>query len=270
MLKPFFEAHSIEAITLTCEFDGEVDAHGLTAVKDEASRLKLKYSTRRVARKSVSAAPDNHSSPPEVRGYLFLNKDGEKEKNRFEVINDNAIYTSRSYTNFKSFFADAAFSLKIGYSAFERSGKKLEKVILAYKDQFISNNIEDVLAGVKKDSPYIASACLVKNNFWHSNIGFFDADLLKENETFLNNVKVHHSLITDGNEEDTDDIEVTHALNVETYHVLGVDDFSAENFNENLEIAAFKLRARHKEIITSIISDELATLVNLNKKVVEG
>jgi hypothetical protein len=43
-----------------------------------------------------------------------------------------------------------------------------------------------------------------------------------------------------------------------------------ENFNENLEAAALKLRARHKEIITTIISDELAALVNLNRKVMEG
>lgn len=51
MLKPILDVHSIEAISLTCQYDGEVNSVGLSVIKEEASRLKLKYQSRRVARR---------------------------------------------------------------------------------------------------------------------------------------------------------------------------------------------------------------------------
>ncbi|WP_158238182.1 TIGR04255 family protein [Pseudomonas sp. 382] len=268
MLKPIFEAHSIESISLTCEYDGAVDAHGLSVIKDEGSRLKLKYSARRVARKSANPNAENHSSQPEVKGYLFLNRDGDREKSRFEVINSNCVYTSKNYINFKTFLADAAFSLKIGHEAFSKSGRRLEKIILSYKDQFVTTNSEEVLEGVNPACPYIASACLNQNNFWHSNVGFFSQDFGDET-TLLHNIRIHHSLVKD-NDFDDEDTELTHALIVECHHVLGMSDEDVSDFENTFEDTSNRLRSTHKEMLLEILSADLISAIGLKKEKAEG
>ncbi|MDG9884087.1 TIGR04255 family protein [Pseudomonas sp. GD04058] len=267
MLKPKYEAHSIASISLTCEYDGEVDAHGLTALKDEMSRLKVKYKTRRVARKSNTG---DSTSSAEVRGYMFLNKDGDEEINRFEIISDSSTVTSRSYTSFLSFFAEAAFGLEIAHNSFLKSERKLEKIVLGYKDLFTSDEINDIVLGVNPDSQHLPPACIKKANFWHSNVGFFDEDLAEEDQ-ILHNVRVNHSLVrVNGEDLESIDDEAQHALILETYHILSTHQDSHQPFKEQLENAAYRLRARHKEILNDILAPELANRIGLNKFVAEG
>ena len=81
VLRPIFDAHSIETISLTLEFSGDVDQLGLSVVRDEASRLKVKLPIRRIMRKNSPPSHDSQGTNSEVKGYLFLDKISEKENN---------------------------------------------------------------------------------------------------------------------------------------------------------------------------------------------
>lgn len=267
MLKPVFDAHSIESISLTCEFSGEVDHVGLTVIKDEASRLKVKLPIRRIMRKSIQTAHDAQSPNEEVKGYLFLNKNLERETSRFEIINARAQYTSKAYTNFASFLAEAIFSLGIANTAFQKSGHYIDRLILSYKDEFISDTIDwDIESAINLNTSHIAKICLKRSDFWHSSMGYF-ADNGPDAPLLLHNIRAGHSLlredIINGDNEDSID---KYVFSLELFHVLDITEPDLFNdFANELSVKADYLRSEHKKILTDILSNEMAARIGLTK-----
>lgn len=267
VLKPVFDAHSIESISLTCEFSGDVDHVGLTVIKDEASRLKVKLPIRRIMRRSTQAAHDAQSPSEDVKGYLFLNKHLEKETSRFEIINSRAQYTSRTYTNFASFLADATFSLGIAHAAFLKSGHFMDRLVLSYKDEFVSDVIDwDIESAINVDTSHIAKMCLKRSDFWHSSMGYF-ADNGPDEPLLLHNINAGHSLLREDiiNGDDEESVD-KYLFSLELFHILDImrpalfEDFAKELFDK-----ANYLRTEHKKILTDILSPEMAARIGLLK-----
>lgn len=265
MLKPINSAHSIESISLACEYDGDVSSVGLSLIKEESNRLKLKYQHRRVARRSSQSSDSLSSSGLEVFGYLFISKDGEKEVSKLEIVESGSSATSFAYTSFKSFVADVSFGLVAAHKAFLSSDRRLKKIVLSYRNSFVAENAFDLNSAVRRPNAYVAEACLQKDNFWHSRIGFFSNDPLTY-PMVLHNVSLQHKLLQEQHEIDDGD-EITHRLQIDTHHVHGVDDFvGLEQFEALLEQTAIFLRDKNSEILGSLISDEMISAIGLPRR----
>ncbi|MPQ83836.1 hypothetical protein F0170_07465 [Pseudomonas sp. MAFF 730085] len=266
MLRPIFDAHSIETISLTLEFSGDVDQLGLSVVRDEASRLKVKLPIRRIMRKNSPPSHDSQGTNSEVRGYLFLDKISEKENNRFEIFGAKAQFSSRTYTNFASFLAEADFSLRIAHEAFGKSGHYVDRIILSYKDEFVSDTINwDIDSAINPDTTHIAKACLERNDFWHSAMGYFQ-DTGESEPLLLHNIRAGHSLlredILDGDNESIN----KYLLTLELFHILDImQPEKFESFTTELGEKANYLRVEHKKILSDILSLEMAARIGLNK-----
>lgn len=266
MLKPILDVHSIEAISLTCQYDGEVNSVGLSVIKEEASRLKLKYQSRRVARRGGNHGDSFSSEASDIFGYSFVRKDSGRELGKFELVNDRAVVVSYAYTGFKDFLADVSLGLELAHKAFLRSERKLEKIVLTYKNSLVSNDHQEIDGAVRDRSPYIAAACLEKGNFWHSRIGFFSNDHLTYPLT-LHNIEASHKLLLKEDGEQDDDAPNVHQLQVDIHHVRSVGEpVDAEGFLGFLEAQAYELRDKHRDILCGIFTDEVLGLIGLSKE----
>ncbi|WP_152666433.1 hypothetical protein [Pseudomonas putida] len=265
MLKPINSAHSIETISLSCEYDGDVSSVGLSVIKEEATRLKLKYQHRRVARRSPSSSDSLSSDKPEIFGYLFSSKDGERDISKLEIIEDNSSATSFAYTNFKSFIADVSFGLICAHKAFVNSGRSLQKVVLSYRNSFLAENATEINSAIRRPSRYVAEACLAQDNFWHSRIGFFSNEPYKY-PIVLHNISLAHKLLQE-EDEINEGVELVHRLQIDSHHVFGVKDpVSIEDFESFLEDKAHYLRDKNSEILGGMINDDVMSLIGLPKR----
>ncbi|WP_146041255.1 hypothetical protein [Pseudomonas sp. MPR-ANC1] len=264
MLKPMLDAHSIESITLTCEYDGDVSSVGLSVIKEEASRLKLKYQNRRIARRPVNQGDSFSSEAADILGYSFLSKDSERDISKFDIINENALVTSFAYTSFKAFLADVSFSLSVAHRAFLLSERKLDKIVLSYRNSFIADSADEIHKAIRSSSPYIANVCLSKVNFWHSRIGFFSNEPLQY-PLFLHNVEATHKLLKVEEGSFEEDAKNIHQLQIDTHHVMNINiPVGVEEFGHLIEARSTDLRDKHLQILRGIITDEVAGLINLS------
>ena len=265
VLRPMLDAHSIESVTLTCEYDGDINSAGLSVIKEEASRLKLKYQNRRIARRPSGQGDSFNSEQADILGYSFLSRNSEKDLSKFDIVNDNSNATSFAYTNFKSFLADILFSLEIAHKAFSKSERKLEKIVLSYSNSFLADNAEQIHNSIRVGSPYVASACLDKTNFWHSRIGFFSNDPY-EYPLVLHNLEVTHKLLKGEGEEFEDGGLHTHQLQIDNHHVISVSDtVSVDEFSKYVEARAYELKNKHVEIFSGVLKDEVLSMIGLSK-----
>ncbi len=267
VLKPISEAHSIESISLICEFSGEVDGNGLAAVKNDAVRLKSRFPIRRTMRKARPDAHDPQTPSADVVGHVYINKSSDKEVSRFDIFQNRASFTSKVYTDFNSFFAEAAFTMSIAYQAFSKSGHNLDKIVLSYTDYFVANDIDWAIEeALNPETKYIAQACLKKGEFWHSQIGVFDRDQ-PDSLPLLHNIKAGNLLMSKDTDFEEEDSEDKYVLSLELLHVQKVDEVkSANEFNSVLEKIAQALRTHHKVILGDILSPEMATRIGLVRK----
>lgn len=264
VLKPISEAHSIESISLICEFSGEVDGNGLATVRNEASRLKVKFPIKRTIRKGRPDAHDPQGSSPDVVGHAYVNKSAEKEVTRFDIFQSRASFTSKAYTDFNSFLAEASFALSIAYQAYSRSGHNIDRIVLSYRDEFVSDRIDwPIQETLNTDTKYIAKACLREGDFWHSQIGVFDNDHPR-GLPLLHNVKVSHVILTTEDMEPAPFAEVKYILAIDLLHVLKVAEAdSGDSFSAMLEESAHMLRNTHKTILKDILSESMAERIGL-------
>ncbi|MFP3925333.1 TIGR04255 family protein [Pseudomonas sp. W5-36] len=264
MLKPISEAHSIESISLICEFSGEVDGNGLAVVRDEASRLKVKFPIRRTIRKGRPDAHDPQGSLPDVVGHAYINKLADKEVTRFDILQSRASFTSKAYTDFNSFLAEASFALSIAYQAYAKSGHNIDRIILSYRDEFVSDNIDwPIQEALNPETKYIAKACLREGDFWHSQIGVFDSELPR-GLPLLHNIKVSHVIVTTDDTEPTASGDARYVLAIDLLHVLKVAEVdTGDSFSAMLEENAHALRNYHKTILKDMLSDSMAEKIGL-------
>ncbi|MEE5088364.1 TIGR04255 family protein [Pseudomonas alliivorans] len=264
MLKPISEAHSIESISLICEFSGEVDASGLAMVRTESSRLKGRFPIKRTIRKGRPDAHDPQGSSPDVVGHVYVNKLAEKEVTRFDIFQSRASFTSKAYTNFNSFLADASFALSLAHQAYSKSGHTIDRIVLSYRDEFVSDTIDwPIHETLNTDTKYIAKACLREGDFWHSQIGVFDNDQPR-GLPLLHNIKVSHVILTNEDGEPAPFAESKYILAIDLLHVLKVTEpNSGESFSAMLDESAHTLRDFHKNILKDILSDKMVERIGL-------
>lgn len=265
MLKPLFESHSIDAITILCEYTADVEKTGLDFIRGEAKLIQRKLPFRRVKRKGAASLPshDISAGQPEVLGFGFLQKVMDEETENFEISGERTSFTSQRYSSFESFFADSVFFLSKAHHAYELSGAKLKRVILRYEDTFTSDIAEwEPYESLREGSPYIPSAIIKKGDFWHTEAGFFSQT---DDGLLLNNYKIQHNIQT---ELDADGIiyllklHLTHLF--ESAHLQKISDFPSE-----LKVAIERLRIEHRKILRGILSDELAKTIGLDVTVVK-
>ncbi|MEE4947095.1 hypothetical protein PS689_00575 [Pseudomonas fluorescens] len=261
MLKPFFEKHSIEAISLLCEFSGEVDRAGLDFVRGEAKLIQRRLPFRRIKRRAPAgaAAHELTASQPEVVGYMFLQKAHDEETENFEISGDRASFSSMAYSSFESFFADSLFYLTKANDAFAISGNRLKRVLLRYKDSFSSEFMDwEPYESLRLGSPYLLSPAIQKGEFWHFEAGFFAP--VTAPDILLNNYKVEHNLSV----SDSDTQDSSFILNIKLVHLFESPSFgSSTDFSETLRSTVELLRHQHKQIFYNILSDGLAERIGL-------
>jgi uncharacterized protein (TIGR04255 family) len=261
VLKPLFDKHSIEAVTLLCEFTADIDKAGLDFIRGESKLLQRKLPYRRVKRRGVlgAAVHDLSAAQPEVLGFMFLQKTLDEETEIFEISGERASFTSKAYSNFESFFADSSFFLEKANDAFSISGAKLKRVMLRYKDAFSSKEIDwEPYESLRQGSPYLPVPVIKKGDFWHCEAGFF---VHSENEdVLLNNYRVEHTVVQ--NEEDAGDFEFF--LNIYLTHLLESKALrEADSFTIALRDVVDKLRKEHRIIFSGILSDDLSARIGL-------
>ncbi len=185
---------------------------------------------------------------------------------RFEIFQKRASFTSRAYTNFASFFAEAAFTMGIANHAFAQSGHKIDRIVLTYNDEFIAEDIDwPIEEALNPNTDFVAKACLQRGEFWHSSIGFFDKRQ-SEDEHLLHNVKISHALIMPDDATTGDDTELKYILSLELFHVLKISDSQTdETFLPLLESCTMFLRTEHKIILANLLSEKLRKRIGLSK-----
>lgn len=267
MLKPLFDTHSIEAISVTCEFTEDVSSAGLEIIRAEAKRLQTKLPYRRVRRKAAQNMPshDLTASAPAVVGYMFYSKTKDEESDSFEIYEQRAAYTSKAYSNFDSFLADSSFYLELAKSAFAHSDAKLKRIVLRYQDKFTSETADwEPLDSLRENSKYLPAVCLArKDDFWHAATGFFGTAMASD--LLLHNIKADHSVRKVGDDFDENEyivsIDCIHVYEFSPAKVISAEGVFKNSYTETLEY----LRKENKNILHEILSDELSARIGLKK-----
>lgn len=265
MLKPQFDTHAIESISVTCEFTAEISAVGLDAIKVEAKRLQNRLPYRRIRRKAGqgTSAHDSLGNPSEIVGYMFYSKNMEEECDSFELHDTLATYTTKAYSNFNGFNADCLFYLDIANLAFTKSDAKLKRVIVRFINKFSSPEVNwEPRAALNADSKFLPKICLEREgDFWHFSVGVFGQAL--EGSHLLHNIKAHHGIRRNG--DDLEDSEFVFTL--ESLHVNDFRDVDAtgQSYSEKLDATIQNIRNQNSYILSEILSEELSARIGLKK-----
>lgn len=260
MLKPLFDKHAIESISLLCEFDGEIEKAGLDLIRDESKAFQRKLPYRRIKRKG-NAAPQSHetSHSPEPIGYMFLQKDRkERDIEWFEVSGDKAIFSSKSYLSFESFLADCSVYMDTAFQAFFKTGIRPKRLVLRYRDIFSSEHINwEPYENLRADSRFLPHACIRKGDFWHIEAGFFGTE---HDAINLSNYRVEHRIEL---HEDDEDREPEFFLQLTLLHMTELAEPSANPTFESIKDSVEFLRQQNRKLLHGIITEELASTIGL-------
>ncbi|WGV21946.1 hypothetical protein QIY50_07030 [Pseudomonas putida] len=266
MLKPQYDTHAIDSISVTCEFTSEVTAAGLETIRTEAKRLQNRLPYRRVRRKAGQGvtAHEALTSAPEPVGYMFYSKNkDDEESDSFEIHEAFARYTTQAYSNFNSFVADSSFYLETANTAFEKSNAKLKRVVVRFLNKFVTTDENwEPSESLKGNSKYIPQVCLEKKgDFWHFAIGVFGK--AADNSHLLHNIRASHGVQKIG--EDWDNSEY-----IVTLDLVHVNDFwdpedASNNFSEVFQKTLNNIRIHNSCILDEIVSDELSARIGLKK-----
>lgn len=263
MLKPANDAHSIKAVAFVCEFDQEISQEGLNllslAFKRFRARLPLKRTVRSIA---LQLQGESKMQPAEtVAGYRYFTRDQKNsDKVWFEVSGSRAIYWTSEYVSFDSFQSEAIYFSEIACEVFFAGGAQLNKAIIEYRDEFISDTINwNPLEALRENTPFVSNGAITQGNLWHSHCGFFSNC---EEGRILNNIRVDHTIENSDNE-----VNINYVLALTILHALSIEPALVKeqgNVKEKISLYINSLRKQHKNIFSQILNDEQLTAVGFN------
>lgn len=265
MLKPQYDTHAIDAISVTCEFTSEVTAAGLETIRTEAKRLQSRLPYRRIRRKAGQGVTTHEAltSAPEAVGYMFYSKNKDDEEcDSFEIHEALARYTTQAYSNYNSFIADSSFYLELANSAFEKSNAKIKRIAIRFLNKFLTDDENwNPTESLRSDSKYIPRVCLEKKgDFWHFSIGIFGK--AAEDSHLLHNIRASHGVQKFGEDWNNNEYVVT-------LDIVHVNDFwkpeTISDFSKLYHETLNNIRFQNSYILDEIVSNELSARIGLKK-----
>lgn len=263
MLKPANDAHSIKAVAFVCEFDQEISHDGLNLValafKRFRSRLPLKRTVKNIA---LQLQGESKMQPAEsISGYRFYSKAHDNtEKVWFEVSANRAVFWTSEYVTFSSFHSDVVYFAELACEAFAASNAKMNKAILEYRDEFISEEKNwDPKEVLRANNQYVANAATIRGELWHNHCGFFS---YPDEGQVLNNLRIEHTIARPDSE-----VGLQYVFALTLLHVLTIEPsymFSKDTVKEDIGKFITVLRAEHKNIFSKILTDSKLEEIGFN------